>query len=65
MDGLLKIWEGSLEVFLLKGHREATVCYGWREFDGREVKCVTVLEIPPVNSPESAVRAAIAGATKK
>jgi len=65
MDELLKVWEGSIEVFLLEGHREATICYGWREFDGQEVKYVTVLEIPPVNSPESAVRAAIARATKK
>ena len=65
MDGLLKVWKGSLEVFLLEGHREATICYGWREFDGQEVKYVTVLEIPPVNSPESAVRAAIARATEK
>jgi len=65
MDGLLKVWEGSLEIFLLEGHREATICYAWREFDGQEVKYVTVLEIPPVNSPESGVRAAIARATKK
>jgi len=41
MDGLRKLWEGAVEVFLLEGHREAGICYGWREFDGQEVKYVT------------------------
>ena len=64
MDGLRKIWEGAVEVFLLEGHSQAKICYGWRELDGQEVKCTTVLEIPPVISPQSAVRAAMKRAKK-
>ena len=65
MDGLRKIWEGAVEVFLLEGHPQCKICYAWRELDSSDVKYTTVLEIPPVTSPESAVRAAIVKAKKK
>jgi hypothetical protein len=65
MDGLRKIWQGTVEVFLLQGHPQAKICYGWSEGDGKEDKQITVLEVPPVTSPQSAVRAAIARPKKK
>lgn len=53
-------WEGDVEVFTLKGHPKATRCFAWAfEQDGRK-RAMAVLEIPPVDGPETAVKAAIA-----
>ena len=52
-------WEGTVEVFDLVGHPEAKRAYAWRQRDGDENKTVAVLQIPPVDSPQSAVRVAI------
>jgi len=54
-----RAWEGTVEVFDLVGHLEANRAYAWMHRDGDENKTVTVLQIPPVDSPQSAVRAAI------
>ncbi|HEV2327884.1 MAG TPA: hypothetical protein VGY56_03740 [Verrucomicrobiae bacterium] len=54
------LWKGEVEVFDLYGHDQAKVCYGWSHPTGKQVKgehLVTVLQIPPVISPETAVRA--------
>jgi hypothetical protein len=53
-------WEGKVEVFDLVGHRQARRAYAWRYRDGDQNKTVTVLEIPPVDSPESAVKVTMA-----
>jgi hypothetical protein len=56
------VWRGEVQVFDLYGHDQATVCYGWSQREGKGEKgdrFVTVLQIPPVISPETAVRAAI------
>jgi hypothetical protein len=53
-------WEGTVEVFDLIGHRQARRAYAWRYREGNQNKTVAVLEIPPVDSPESAVKVAIA-----
>ena len=53
-------WEGTVEVFDLVGHPEAKRAYAWRHRDGDENKTVVVLQIPPVDSPQSAVKVAIA-----
>ena len=53
-------WDGFVRVFKLIGHPEATRCYAWQYEDGKETKTVAVLEIPPVDSPQSAVKVAIA-----
>jgi hypothetical protein len=56
------IWKGEVEVFDLYGHDKAKVCYGWSHREGRDDKgerFVTVLQIPPVISPETAVKVAI------
>lgn len=56
------VWDGEVEVFDLYGHDKATVCYGWSHREGKDDKgerFVTVLQIPPVVSPETAVKVAI------
>ena len=54
------IWEGDVEVFDIRGHPKATRGYGWGYADeGEARRYFTVLELPPVNSPQTAVKAAI------
>ena len=56
-------WEGDVEVFSLFGHPKAQWCYGWSY--GEPEQFISVLELPPVNSPQSAVKAGIANQTKQ
>jgi hypothetical protein len=60
MIGFKKTWQGVVEVFEITDHPEAKRCYTWRSFAGSEPEYVTILEIPPVSSAQTAVRAAIA-----
>jgi hypothetical protein len=56
------VWDGVVEVFLLKGHPKADKVYAWihQTVDPAKPKRhVTVLHIPPVVSPRTAVQAAI------
>ena len=53
-------WEGTVEVFDLVGHLHAKRAYAWKYPDGDQNKTFTVLGIPPVDSPQSAVKVAIA-----
>ena len=56
------IWQGEVEVFDLHGHAKAKRAYAWSHLDGKDdsdEKFVAVLEIPPVTSPETAVKVAI------
>jgi hypothetical protein len=58
-------WEGIVEAFKLIGHPKAKRAYGWAYQDGKETRFVAVLEIPPVTSANTAVRAAIAAGAQK
>ena len=58
-------WEGTVEVFDLVGHPQAKRAYAWTYRDGDQNKTVAVLGIPPVDSPQSAVKVAIASKAKK
>ena len=58
-------WDGVVEVFRLTGHPKAKRCYAWSFTEGKETRLVTVLELPPVESAQTAVRAAIASEAKK
>jgi hypothetical protein len=61
------IWQGEVEVFDLNGHPKAKRAYGWSHPEGDDNKgerFVAVLEIPPVISPETAVKVAIAAEVK-
>jgi hypothetical protein len=49
-----------LKSFDLVGHPQAKRAYAWTYHDGDQSKTIAVLEIPPVNCPQSAVKAAIA-----
>ena len=59
------VWEGVVESFALTGHPKAKRCYAWSYQDKGETQYVNVLEIPPVNSPVTAVRASIVADSKK
>lgn len=54
-------WEGKVHIFDITGHPSATICYAWSSpIEGSDNrKFYAVLNIPPVDSPEKAVRAAI------
>jgi hypothetical protein len=61
------IWDGEVEVFTLRGHPKASICYAWSCADGKHdehEKFITVLELPPVDSPLAAVKVAIASEIK-
>ncbi|MGH7984342.1 MAG: hypothetical protein ACREFF_14545 [Candidatus Udaeobacter sp.] len=53
-------WDGVVETFNLEGHPKAKRCYAWSFVENGEPQYTTVLEIPPVDSPQSAVKVAIA-----
>jgi len=61
----IPIWEGTVEVFDLKGHPKATRCYAWSYKDGSKTRTVTVLNIPPVDSPQTAVKVASANEARR
>jgi hypothetical protein len=56
------IWKGIVEVFTLTSHPKAKRCFAWSHKAGNDdsdERFVAVLEIPPVVSPETAVKVAI------
>ena len=56
------VWEGIVEVSDLRGHPAASRVYAWAHATDDKMhpkRHVTVLHIPPVISPETAVRAVI------
>jgi hypothetical protein len=54
------VWEGNVEVFDLIGHAKAKRCFAWAYDVEDGSRTLAVLELPPVISPITAVRAAIA-----
>jgi hypothetical protein len=57
-------WEGDVEVFAIT-HPKASCCYAWGFKDSDKWHITTVLELPPVVSPETAVKVAIAAYARK
>jgi len=56
------VWDGTVEVFHLKGHPKTDTVYAWMhdtDDPANPKRHVTVLHIPPVVSPKTAVQAAI------
>ena len=54
-------WQGDVAVFEICGHPQAQRAYAWSCAPvNKATRYVVVLEIPPVNSPQTAVQAAIA-----
>jgi hypothetical protein len=59
------VWQGTVEVFVLRGHPQAQRCYVWAHAqDGGGQRYVAVLELPPVDSARKAVQVAIAAEAK-
>ena len=61
------VWQGEVEVFQLRDHPKATHAYAWSHRAGKKDKAtryVTVLQIPPVDSPQTAVKVAVAAEIK-
>jgi hypothetical protein len=55
------VWDGEVEVFDVTGDAKTKHCYAWGYANERHpdrLDVVAVLEIPPVISPETAVKAA-------
>lgn len=55
------VWQGEVEVFETTDHPKAKRIYAWGHVSGDDDqgrRYVTVLELPPVTSPETAVKAA-------
>ena len=62
------VWRGDVDIFKLTGHAKASRCYAWSHQDGKQddgERFVSVLELPPVNSADSAVRASIVADSKR
>ncbi len=59
------VWEGVVEKFALLEHLKTKWCYAWSFKDGSTTRYIIVLELPPVESPQTAVRAAIASKAQK
>lgn len=55
------VWSGVVSVFEIKGHPQATKCYAWSSpIEGStKRRYFAVLHVPPIDSPEKAVRASI------
>jgi hypothetical protein len=61
-------WQGVVEVFSITGHPKAKRCYAWSHLDGdkdERTKVFAVLELPPVTSAQTAVKAAIMSEAKQ
>lgn len=61
MFGKEVVWGGVVSVFALEDHPQATKCYAWSSpIEGStKRRYYAVLHVPPIDSPEKAVRAAI------
>jgi hypothetical protein len=56
------VWQGDVEVFNIRGHPKAQRVYAWAHASGKDdqgKRFIAVLELPPVTSAQTAVRAAV------
>ena len=56
------VWQGEVEVFETTDHPKAKRIYAWGHATGENDQArryICVLELPPVTSPQTAVRAAV------
>jgi hypothetical protein len=61
------VWQGEVQVFRLRNHPAAQICYAWSEpiTDSPKRKVLAVLHQGPVDSAAKAVRAAIVESSKR
>jgi len=57
------VWQGDVEVFYLVRHPKAKRCYAWSYGEPEEI--IAILELPPVDSAQSAVKVGIAYQVRK
>lgn len=57
-------WDGVVETFEIVGHPKAKRCHAWSYMENDETRYATVLEIPPVESAETAVKVAVAASAR-
>ena len=70
-----RVWDGVVETFNLKSHPRAQKCYAFKFIEEAYAPAIrthpvnpvikTVLGVPPINSPEDAVRAAVAAQARQ
>jgi hypothetical protein len=60
------VWEGIVHVFKIHGHPQASQAYAWSSpIEGSDKRrFFAVLHVPPIMSPQDAVRAAIVAERK-
>lgn len=59
LDGKV-VWQGDVETFDLQKHPQATKAFAWAWYNNSEPNYIAILNIPPINDPSDAVKAAIA-----
>lgn len=59
------IWNGQVEIFHLSGHNQASKAFAWAWDNEGEPNYIAVLNMPPINDPSDAVKAAIASGSFK
>jgi hypothetical protein len=60
LDGVI-LWKGKVECFKLQGHPQATLAFGWGfENAQKKIEYITVIGVPPLDNPISAVKAFLA-----
>ncbi len=61
------VWSEIVEVFEIVDNKQVKICYAWGHHTDKQdqkSRYVTVLGIPPINSPLDAVRASIVSDSK-
>jgi hypothetical protein len=54
------VWQGTVDVFRVRGHPQAQLAYAWSyQDDDGTLHHVAVLGVPPINSAQDAVKAAV------
>jgi hypothetical protein len=54
------VWEGDVRVFRVRGHPQARHAYVWSYIgEAGETRYLAVLGVPPINSAQDAVKAAV------
>lgn len=54
------VWQGTVDIFCVRGHPQATHAYAWSyKAENGEVRHVAVLGVPPIDSAQKAVQAAV------
>jgi hypothetical protein len=57
--GTETVWSGFVEIFDLRGHDDATICYAWQRIETSGIRTFAVLGSSVIDSPNRAIQAAI------